>query len=347
MAMHRIKWAAALLICITLVLAGCGKKDTGSVVKDLDKLMGKMQSYSGTGLMTLHTGQDPQQYEVEVWYKHPSYYRIGLTNTKKESTQIVLRNAEGVYVLTPHLNKSFRFQSDWPDNQGQVYLYQSLLQSIVMDNDRQMTTEGDMLVFDVLANYQNPALSRQKIWLDKKTYAPHKVEVNDSNARVVVSVEFSNFIFDQKFEQDAFDMQRNMTGMVEGVVPTNTTPQQGQELEEHTLAQIGIVYPSYSPEGVKLPESTEIQVGTDKGVLLRYSGTYNYTLQQYIPHDQEVSLQFGRVIDLGFTVGYLTGNELQTLRWMHDGVEFRLSSGDLSQQEMIKIASSVQGQAGK
>ena len=32
---------------------------------------------------------------------------------QKDQSQIILRNEEGVFVLTPALNKSFRFQSDW------------------------------------------------------------------------------------------------------------------------------------------------------------------------------------------------------------------------------------------
>jgi len=160
--MRRITWIAAIVISLAVVLAGCGSKDAGSVVKQLDHVISKLESYQSTGTMTLNTGQEPQVYQVEVWFQDPHYYRISLTNDKKDITQIVLRNDEGVFVLTPHLNKSFRFQSDWPENQGQVYLYQSLVQSIMMDGDRQFTTEENNYVFDVMANYQNASLSRQK-----------------------------------------------------------------------------------------------------------------------------------------------------------------------------------------
>lgn len=118
--------------------------------------------------MTLYTGEQPQEYKVEVWYKNPSYYRISLANVQKDITQIVLRNDEGVFVLTPSMNKSFRFQSDWPDDQGQVYLYQTLVRGIVSDNNRQFVEDGDNYVFEVAANYQSNALVRQKIWLDKR-----------------------------------------------------------------------------------------------------------------------------------------------------------------------------------
>src|SRR5690606_26064441 len=117
------------------------------------------------------------EYEVEVWYKKPHYYRVSLKNTKKDVTQILLRNDEGVYVLTPHLEKSFRFQSDWPENGGQVYLYQSLLNSIIDDTSRKMIPSEKTYQFEVLADYsQNQAMNKQRIWLDKD-YHPEKVEV--------------------------------------------------------------------------------------------------------------------------------------------------------------------------
>ena len=125
---RRISFIAVLLLCATAVLAGCGTKDAESVVKDLDKAVNTMGSYHGKGTMILHTGAQPSEYQVDVSYQKPQYYRIELTNAKKDITQIVLRNDEGVFVLTPRLNKVFRFQSDWPANQGQVYLYQTLIQ---------------------------------------------------------------------------------------------------------------------------------------------------------------------------------------------------------------------------
>src|SRR5687768_3569226 len=202
--MRRITWTVAIVVAVALLMAGCGKKDASTVVKDLDHVVSNMGSYQGMGEMVLHTGQDPLEYQVEVWYQSPHYYRIALTNAKKDITQIVLRNDEGVFVLTPQLNKSFRFQSNWPDNQGQVYLYQTLVNSIVADSARQFAVEKDAYVFDVAANYQNSSLARQKIWLDKKDYAPQHVEISDANAKVMVVVEFTQFEFDKTFEKDAF-----------------------------------------------------------------------------------------------------------------------------------------------
>ncbi|MBP2247681.1 outer membrane lipoprotein-sorting protein [Paenibacillus xylanexedens] len=399
--MRRISWMLAMVLVLSVLLAACGKKDAAAVVKDLNEVVGEMESYQGAGVMTLHTGDTPQQYKVEVWHQKPSYYRIALTNAKKDVTQIVLRNDEGVFVLTPSQNKSFRFQSNWPDNQGQVYLYETLIRSITGDTTRQFADEKESYVFDVAANYNTHALVRQKIWLNKSDYAPKQVEVSDSNANVVVDVKFDSFKFGTEFEKDAFDMQRNMTaatkeggqtGTDSGVTPVEQTGNEGgkepanpqtapepdgavtdgqtgvggdteqqgtegaatgQEGEEPTLAEpegsdsFGVIQPTYAPEGVQLKDDQILEEAGDYSVMLRYEGMYNYTIFEARPQDRAVSLAPSSVVDLGFTLGMISGDALKTLTWMTDGIEYRITSADLPQNEMVRIATSMQEESGK
>ncbi|NRF90580.1 hypothetical protein HQN89_05975 [Paenibacillus frigoriresistens] len=393
--MRRVTWVVAVVMCLALVLAGCGmgKKDAGSIVKDLDHVISKSGSYQASGSMILNTGQQPQEYQVEVAYSPDHFYRISLTNAGKDVTQIVLRNEEGVFVLTPHLKKSFRFQSDWPENQGQVYLFQSLAKSIIADKDRQFTTDNDTYVFDVAANYQNEQLSRQKIWLNKKTLAPKQVQVSDANHNVLVQVNFTSFEFDAKFDKDFFQMERNMTSWNLKSLPTmagaadanhpvtggksvtdknlsatggqsdqaagqaqdgqkSTATKTGTDTTKSTAAaskpqSIGIIEPSYLPKDVVKQDITDMKLGEDAAVLLRYKGKYNFSLIEVRPQAKSVSLQPGTIVDLGFTIGVLTGDEKKTLTWTNDGVEFRLSTGDLPTNEMIKVAMATEGQSGK
>lgn len=386
--MRRMTWTAAIIMCFALVLSACGTaKDAESVVKELDKVVNSMESYQGSGTMTLHTGQQPLEYQVEVTYQKPAYYRIKLTNEEKDITQIVLRNDEGVFVLTPKLNKVFRFQSDWPQNQGQVYLYQTLIQSILVDGSRSFAAEEDAYVFDVMANYNNGSLARQKIWLDKDDLSPVQVEVSDTNATVMVDVKFDSFKFDEKFDKSVFETQANMSATPpasSGTAdePTIATPEEsddaaapgddaadgdneaGQDEEEVSnpdedaaadvegdeALDFVVMGPSYMPEGVTEKDSSDIVYGGNPGQITRYEGTYSYTLIQTMPKDMASTYVPGRMVSLGHTMGELTeagDDTLRTLTWTYEGHLFRLASADLPETEMVKVAQSVQGEMEK
>lgn len=355
--MKRNKWALilAMTLAATLLLAACGgAKDAADVVGDIEKLSGKLESYHAEGIMVLNTGQEPQEYGVVVSYQKPQYYRIALTNETNDITQIVLRNDDGVFVLTPHLNKSFRFKSDWPSNQGQAYLFETLAQSIINDEERQFTMEENSYVFDVMANYQNASLVRQKIWLSKTDYKPQKVVITDADANEMVTVTFKSFEFDKSFENNWFDMQRNMTSVSIQSVPVIAEQQAEQTAAQgqgQTNKDFGIVYPAYVPEGVDERAAVDFKLGERDAIMIRYIGEYDYTLVETRAQEERMaSSSFGRVIelDLGRTVGILMGeNEHQTLHWTDAGIDYQLTSSNLPYDEMVKIAQSVFDQSAK
>lgn len=368
--MRRFTWMLTIVIALSFVLAACGKKDADGVVKDLDKVVAQLESYQGSGTMTLYTGDKPQEYKVEVWYQNPSFYRIALTNAQKDVTQIVLRNEQGVFVLTPSLNKSFRFQSDWPENQGQVYLFQTLARSILSDSARQFESDKDSYIFEVAANYNTHALVRQKIWLAKDNYAPKQVQVSDAEAKVVVEVKFDKFDFDAKFDNNSFDMQHNLdtaaqdsrgtllevdeNGMLVEKKPedqaagANGDAEEGKTPATPALTEpFGVIIPTYLPEGVLYQDDKAVEGADRTTVLLRYDGTYQFTLSESRSPDRTASLVPGELVDMGFTWGLLTGDTLRTLTWTVDGLEFRITSENLPVTEMVKIAASMQDQTGK
>ncbi|MDG0791754.1 outer membrane lipoprotein carrier protein LolA [Cohnella ginsengisoli] len=375
--LRKLPWIAAALVLVATLLSGCGAgKNADSVVKDLTKLSDKMDSYQGSGVMTLHTGQQPQAYKVEVWYQKPNYYRVALTSASRDVTQIVLRNDDGVFVLTPSLNKSYRFQSDWPDNQGQVYLLQTLLHSIAVDNSRQFAAEKDSYVFNVMAgNYQNGSFARQKIWLDKSDYSPQLVEVTDTNSNVLVDVKFDSFEFGKKFDKSAFDMQQNLAtpkggASTTGAVPDGASPdasgKDGTAADPATVdpavgtdgkaAEPVVEMAAIEPDPLLLPQGVtqveapfDVQLGDgEQGVMLRYSGTYDFSIIESQSKDRAVStLAQTKALDLGFTVGFLTEDDTQSLSWTYDGVDYRLTTVDLPHEEMVRVAQALVDQSGK
>ncbi|QZT34552.1 hypothetical protein HUR95_04020 [Caldalkalibacillus thermarum TA2.A1] len=328
----------ALLVMVFSLLAACGAKDEEEVAGELSKRLDDLKSYKAEIQLVLNTGHEPHEYDVEVWHKEPDYYRISLTSKARDITQIILKNDDGVFVLTPHLNKSFRFQSNWPGNQPQVYLYESLIRDILSDSNRQFAVEGDQYVFDTAANYHNKTLKHQRIWLDKDL-KPTKVHLMDADFKVLVEVHFTNVEMDYTFEDDAFDIERNMQGAHRDALPAMSDEEEADEKRS-----LGTFYPAYQPPNVELVEEKEITQDGEAKVVLRYAGDYHYTIiQQHAQHSKMVSMPEGQPVDLGFAVGVMSD---RSLIWTYEGVDFWLT-GDLPAEEMVAIAQSMAGQADK
>ncbi|MDX8046312.1 outer membrane lipoprotein carrier protein LolA [Gracilibacillus sp. S3-1-1] len=326
-------------ILLLIVLAACGEKSKEDVVKKLEENLEKMTAYQSQAVMKLSTGKEDQEYKVEVTHQTPDYYRVLLKNENdEESSQIILRNDEGVFVLTPALNKSFKFQSEWPANNSQPYLYQSLINDLIEDPDATFTTTEGHYVFETKTSYEsNSNLPYQTIYFDKKTYAPVMVKVQDHDKNDLVEVEFTNFEVDPDLPEDTFDMETNMTSSIFGV------PVMGQE---DVPSQLTVLYPSENL-GAELVEETQMDTENGKRVMLSYEGDRHFTVIQetfdvYPTSTISPETVTGEPVDLGFTVGASSDD---TLQWHYQGVNYYIASEHLTKEEMKEVARSMSTEA--
>lgn len=324
-------WISLML----LVVVGCGVKDEKDVVSELAQRTEKMQSYISHGKMTILTSSEPQEYDIEVWYKKPSFYRVSIKNVKKNITQIILRNDEGVFVMTPHLKKSFRFQSDWPQTNGQIYLYQSIIQSIIDDEERSFQADKKAYQLEVSAKYPfNQEAAKQKIWLNPKLL-PTRLDVLNEQNKPLMQVRFDRFQLDASFDKDAFDTERNMRDF-----PANEKQAVAPAAPEKN--ELAAILPGYIPEKSHLVGEQTIQTPNGPVQIMRFQGEKSFTLTQRRPQAVATSLPLmGKPVELKSTIGVLLESEdMKRLSWTYQGVEFEMV-GKLAEEEMVKIANST------
>ncbi|MRH43627.1 outer membrane lipoprotein carrier protein LolA [Aquibacillus halophilus] len=327
-----------IITLLILVLAACGEKTKEDVVNKLEGNLEEMSGYQVQASMSLKTGEDNQTYNIDIAHKKKDYYRVLLKNEKdEEGSQIILRNDDGVFVLTPALNKSFKFQSEWPTNSSQPYLYQSLVQDILKDSDATFKSTENHFVFETKTNYQNNNnLPYQEIYFDKKTYTPVMVKVLDKDKNPLIEVQFSGFTLNPEFADDTFEIEKNMTSSLFGV-PVMA--------EGATSNDLNVLYP-LEMAGAELIETKEVSIDSGKRVILSYGGVKNFTLVQEKVDAYPTSAAMpktiqGEPVSLGFTMGALTDTSLE---WSYDGTSYYLASEELTREEMIDVASSVLGQ---
>lgn len=312
-----------------LCLFGCGKADQSNVKDEFVKNISKKNSYLVKGTMNIISNEDTFSYNVTV-AKSNDNYRVNLVNTINNHEQVILRSNNEVYVVTPSLNKSFKFQSEWPDNGSQAYLLNSLVNDINNDSESKAEADGDGFVISSKVNYPNNAnLVSEKIYLDKKSNLK-KVEVLDKDGKVKITVNYTSIDFKPTFKDDYFKLE-------------SLIDEECCKDKETSALMDDIVYPLYLPSNTYL--STKDTVNTESGnrVILTFTGDSPFTLieEKTVANSEfEIIPVYGEPLMLSETMGALSSNSLY---FTSNNVDFYLSSDKLSGNELLTIAESITG----
>ena len=198
----------SIVLCLVF-LTGCSKYNEKSLVKELNNKINKVSGYHVDGKMSIYSGDNKYEYKVQSSYENNNY-RVSLVNKSNNHEQIILKNSDGVYVLTPSLNKSFKFQSDWPKHNSQVYLLQSILTDLNKDKNVKLTENKNRYVLSTKISYSsNKNLNNQKIYLDKKLNFK-EIEVYDKSGTLQIRMVFNSIDLKASFNSKYFSTSENM-----------------------------------------------------------------------------------------------------------------------------------------
>lgn len=314
-----------LVVCV-LFLAGCGKYNEKDAFKDLEKKISNFKSYKLTGELLIYRGDDSYTYDVEVSYQEKDFYKVSLVNKINNHEQIILRNTEGVYVLTPSLNKSFKFQSDWPYNNSQIYLLERVLADLQKDSDKILERDGDNYIFTSKVNYSNNNdLIKQKVYVDKDLNVT-KIEILNNKDTIEMSMTFNKVDEKASFDEKYFALESNMSDV--------ETEQTMQELDT-------IVYPMYIPVNTYLTSQDKVPLDSGERIILTFDGDSPFMLVEEtvkVGSALETNIIYGDPYLIGDTVGAITD---YSISWISNGVEYYLVSDSMNGLEMLSVAQSI------
>ena len=319
-----------IIITMLLVTTGCGKNTESSVINDLEKKINKASAYKISGDLEIVNNDEVYNYDIEVSYKKDNNYKVILTNKANDHRQIILKNADGVYVLTPALNKSFKFQSDWPYSNSQIYLLKSLVNDIKNTKDIKFEEEKSGYKIVTTVNYPNNSkLVEQVIELNKKRDIK-KVKVYDDNHAVCMSMTFKSIDYSPIFKKDYFDLNEVMgTYSID-----EETTKKTSELED-------TIYPLVVPTNTKLVSEEKIKKDIGDRIIMTFDGDKPFLLVEetaVIEDEFTIIPTYGEPYQLMDTLGVMTNN---SLTWTSNGIEYYIVSDVLNQDELVEVAQSI------
>lgn len=326
--MKKISLIVLFLFC--LLVTGCFGNTEKNVLGDFRNKLNKSKGYQLTGNLSVNNNDEVFKYDVEVLYLKDHYYKVTLTNQDNQHTQIILKNDDGVYVLTPALNKSFRFQSDWPYQNSQIYLLEALLRDLENDKDLSFEKKDDNYVFKAKVHYPNNSKLIEEKVIFSKSMSPEKIVVYTDDGIEAMSMSFHKIKYSPKLSKDDFSLDTIIDSREE-------------ETYNSTSILEDIIYPLFVPSGTKLVGEEKVSKNNGERIIMNYDGEKSFLL---VEETADVFDEFTVIPSLGEpyflmdTLGVMTDNSLS---WSSGGIDFYLVSDVMSMEELIEVAQSITG----
>ena len=278
-----------------------------------------------------------------------------------------------VIVVTPSLNKSFKFQSDWPYNNSQVYLLASLLDDISNDENRLFEVTSEGYIFTSTVNYpNNDKLVNQKVYFDKD-YLPTKVEVMDVDGNVQIKMAFEKIDLKTEFNDTYFDLnsilntqeQKNETNSEntssdssnntdnsnnntnQNVNENNNEAQEpsdendSTESTKETATIDDIIYPMYLPVNTYLTNQERVSTDDGERLILTFTGDSSFVLVEetaVYSDSPEIIPTYGDVELIGSSLAVINDN---SANWFNNGIEYYIVSDVMSSSELLNVVRSI------
>ena len=321
-----------VILCLLLIgifITGCGKNNTGNVVKNLDNKVKNLKSYKLEGDNTFN-------YRVSVDYKENDKYKVSLKNIANNHEQIILKNDDGVYVVTPSLNKSFKFQSEWPNNNSQVYILENIMNDICNDKNSKVYEDNGNYIIESSVNYpNNENLVKQRVEVDNDLIF-RKVEVldKDNNPYMIFTIDSVNY--KPNYDENYFEINSIINESNQQDDNKNSS-----DKSEKTSTLDDIIYPLYVPTGTSLTKEEKVSKTDGERIILTFGGNKSFTLVEEVAvvnDELTVVPTYGEPYMLLDTVASLSSN---SLNWVSNGIEYYIVSDVMNQNELIKVAESL------
>lgn len=231
-------------------------------------------------------------------------------------------------VLTPSLKKSFKFQSEWPFNNSQSYILQSLLSDITTDKNKKFNKQKNSYILTTKVTYSNnKELTTQKITLDKKLNIK-KVEVLNKEKEAQIIMKFNDIDMKATFDDDYFTLKTNMS-----------TSYSSDEKETSKIEDV--IYPMYIPVNTSLSSQEKVQKQDGERIIMTFSGEKPFTLVQETSESSDyyetlpVSGEPEIILD---TIAAVSDSQIT---WNSNGIDYYLVSNSMDSNELVTVAKSI------
>ena len=294
----------------------------------LQQTLGSLNSYLLEGVMEVAEGEDTKSYDVSVKYlkqDDQDYFRVAMKDSGMNQEQEIIRNAEGVFVVTPTLNQIFKFQGNWPSNSLKPYLLQSM-REIAADESAQIEQTEEGYQISAVVTYPNNRNFTQQEMVFSDDLKIKSVQIFDDDHVLQMKMLFSKVDNEPGLTAEDFQVPQQLEK------ETAAEPITDEDLPLMPMETFGAV----------LSNSSVVENDGKVQYVLEYTGEKNFTIVEEVAESEETTqtiIMSGSLVDGLNMVGRYDGNHMTSVI---NSVRYTIYSDDLSEEEMSAVLQSMQ-----
>ncbi|MDO9516510.1 MAG: outer membrane lipoprotein carrier protein LolA, partial [Methanosarcinaceae archaeon] len=273
-----------LLISSSMFVAGCidGELSAEQIAEKMQQKQDSIEDYSYTMYMTMEFGGQKMETEADMMYKKPNKFKSVQKQPAEMAGGVSVSDGETLWTYIPQQNTVMIMElPEIPEQNEQDYL--QLVGMMLNESDFSLAgiekvdgrtsyviemspkNESDFSDFSMFGD--------MKVWVDKETWMPLKMDMKDADGNPMYSVEYRNFQINTGISDDEFQFDIPEGAEVKTLNMDELLTPQGMTLEEaREEATFDILVPSYLPEGYEFDSAMVFQ-GFVETVSLTYKNS--------------------------------------------------------------------------
>ncbi|MFZ3384677.1 MAG: DUF4367 domain-containing protein [Candidatus Methanoperedens sp.] len=333
-------------IISTVLFAGCVEMSAEQIASEMQNKMENIKDYKGTIYTKMSFEGLSRESESDFKYSMPDK-SWSKTTTGDGDGDISVFNGTTMWLYNSTKNEVTimdipKRETDKPDQVDYVKIVKNMLEQ----NDVQMSgsekIDGrETFILEMMPKNktQEAFMFKQKLWVDKETWMPLRMETYDKDGKLIMSMEYRNVEFNTGIPDSEFEFKIPDGAKV--VTREMTLPKEVTLDEARNSVNFSVAVPSYLPEGYILDRVTVFEYDTTQSVSITYKNgeealsVYEVTKSAYTPNGKFETVKIN-----GVEARYKDSDFGRTLSWPWKGSDISVY-GKISKEELIKVAESI------
>ncbi len=332
-----------LILLIIALLAGCVEMSADQIASEMQKKYENVKDYKGTLVLSMSFDGESRESEMDFMYRLPD--RSWMKITKGDGAgDIVVSNGTTMWSYNSTASEVTimelpKIEMDNPSQADYGKIIKDMLKrsDIKMPGSEKIGDRDTFILEMTPKNLTNATFFiNQKLWIDKETWMPLRIETYDKDGKLMMTMEYRNVEFNTGIPDSEFEFKIPQGAKV--ITREITLPKEMTLDEAREAVNFTVITPEYLPEGYLLDKVLVFKFGEIQSLSISYKkGDEILSIREANQSRYEPKGKFESVKLNGIEARYVDTNFSKSLSWTWKGTEITIS-GTISKEELIKVA---------